>query len=395
MSDDESSVESSGDPAFVPVDPEALFAAAREERARIGRFNLAILGGTGVGKSSLVNAVFGDDVATTGVGLPVTKGVSYYTNKEESLGVWDFEGFEIGKSPGALVRENLRVIQDGPRIKHISAVWYCVASSSDRLTDADVEQIRALADAGYAVLIVLTKTSRARDFPGGPWKVSPQVERFAEWIARPSDSSGERIELPIAGIVLTAAIDQGKHGGPAHGLGELLETTLALSPDEAQEALVVAQRLSMPLKREAARKVIAASAAAAATTAAVPIPIADAVALAPIQFGMMGRTAAIYGLELKVMMSAQALAQLAAQIVGRALARGLIKLIPGVGSVINASVAAGLTTATGEGWLRLCEAVYAGKVKLDEIESAYKDFAPTVIQVINEVLKSRAKAGKA
>src|SRR5664279_3226129 len=79
------------------VDAAALLAAAAaKERGRIGRFNLAIVGGTGVGKSSLVNAIFDEPRAATGVGLPVTAGVSYYQSDSGSLGVWDFEGFEIG-----------------------------------------------------------------------------------------------------------------------------------------------------------------------------------------------------------------------------------------------------------------------------------------------------------
>lgn len=395
MAEKPEAAELNDEPEFNKIDPEALFASAAAEKERIGRFNLAILGGTGVGKSSLVNAVFGENIAPTGVGLPVTKGVSYYTNPEESLGVWDFEGFEIGNSPGELVSQNLRVIAEGPRKRHISAVWYCVSSTADRLTIPDIEQIRALSDAGFGVMVVMTKTARARDFPGAPWKPSKKVEEFGEWIANPVDREGNPIELPLAGIALTAAIDQGKHGGPAHGLSELLDMTLALAPDEAQEALVVSQRLSMPMKRSLARTAIGTAAAASAAAAAAPIPVADAITLAPIQLGVMGRVAAIYGLELKVMMSAQALGQLAVQIVGRALARSLLKLIPGAGMVISASVASALTTATGEGWMRLCEAVYVGKVKLDEIEQVYKDFAPSALQIVNEVLKARAKPAKA
>ena len=53
-----------------------------------------------MGKSSLVNAVFGRDLAKVGKGLPVTRGVQYY--HDDSLGIWDVEGFEIGStaSPG-------------------------------------------------------------------------------------------------------------------------------------------------------------------------------------------------------------------------------------------------------------------------------------------------------
>ena len=56
-----------------------VFEAAYHEQAqRIGRFNLAVFGKTGAGKSSLVNAVFGDTVAETGIGKPVTTGTTYY-----------------------------------------------------------------------------------------------------------------------------------------------------------------------------------------------------------------------------------------------------------------------------------------------------------------------------
>jgi len=74
---------------FLNLDPSEFIDANNQESSRIGRFNLAIVGPTGVGKSSLVNAVFGEDRAATGVGLPVTRGVQYYTDK--SLGIWDFD----------------------------------------------------------------------------------------------------------------------------------------------------------------------------------------------------------------------------------------------------------------------------------------------------------------
>ena len=44
----------------------------------LGRFNLAVFGNTGCGKSTLINAMFGDEVAKTGIGKPVTRGTHYY-----------------------------------------------------------------------------------------------------------------------------------------------------------------------------------------------------------------------------------------------------------------------------------------------------------------------------
>src|SRR5690606_19569099 len=67
-----------------------------EQAAKIGRFNLAVFGKTGVGKSTLINAVFGEDVAPTGIGEPVTMDGHLYVHRSGFLGLYDTRGLEIG-----------------------------------------------------------------------------------------------------------------------------------------------------------------------------------------------------------------------------------------------------------------------------------------------------------
>ncbi|MDR0481667.1 MAG: 50S ribosome-binding GTPase [Cellulomonadaceae bacterium] len=370
-----------------PIDNTPYLAESTTQRTSMGRFNLAIIGGTGVGKSSLVNAVFGQDRARTGLGLPVTRGIQYYTNS--TLGIWDFEGFEIGTSltPADHLRAGLAEIRTTPANQQISVVWYCVLAQSARLTPADISMIRELADQGLPVVLVLTKVRWNRNVITGARKPDDDATQFLTWLDAPCDENGNPISVPVRRVIPTSAAGpQGKHG-----LSELVAETLTLAPEGAKDAFRVAQRLSLPLKRAMARPVMAAATAAAAAAAVTPIPvIADSVALAPIQLGMMGRIAAIYELEIKSMLSTQALAQIAAQITGKALARSFIKLIPGAGSVINASVASALTASTGEAWIRLCEQVYMGKVDLSTMNSLWKDYAPTVMQVGKKLLEQRA-----
>ena len=68
-----------------------------KQNAAIGRFNLAIFGKTGVGKSTLINAIFGEEVARTGIGEPVTRGSHLYLDKIGHLGIVDTQGLEVGK----------------------------------------------------------------------------------------------------------------------------------------------------------------------------------------------------------------------------------------------------------------------------------------------------------
>lgn len=54
-----------GDVALAAQKSTPALAAAAKEQKRIGRFNLTILGTTGVGKSFLLNAAFGETKAAT------------------------------------------------------------------------------------------------------------------------------------------------------------------------------------------------------------------------------------------------------------------------------------------------------------------------------------------
>lgn len=371
------------------LDDKAFVQASSEAKSRYGRFNLAIVGASGVGKSSLVNAVFGRDWAKVGRGLPVTRGVHFYS--DDSLGIWDVEGFEIGSPipPDQQLRNHLDAIAAHPGDHQISVVWYCVKANDDRLTPADIAMIRELDARGLPVILVLTKVDWIKNPLTGHQSVAKDVEAFVDWLNDPVDpSTGERLRIPYRQVILTSTRD--KHGkGKGHGLGDLVTQTLDLAPERDKDAFRIAQRLNLPWKREMARPIIAAAAAAAAGAATVPLPVSDAVTLAPIQLTMMGRIAAIYDLEVKTMLSAGALAQFGVQVAGRALATSFLKLIPGAGIVVNAAVAGALTAATGESWLKICELLHTGKIDVRKLDQEWAKYAPSFMDVAKKMLERR------
>src|SRR3954453_16010176 len=96
--------------------------------ASLGRFNLAIFGKTGVGKSTLINAIFGAEVARTGIGEPVTRGSHLYLDRVGHLGIIDTQGVEIGRDSKAILSDLNDVIKTSrklPASEQIHVAWYC------------------------------------------------------------------------------------------------------------------------------------------------------------------------------------------------------------------------------------------------------------------------------
>lgn len=320
--------------------------------------NLAILGGTGVGKSTLVNSVFGEGLAATGIGRPVTSGVDFY--KRGDLGLYDFQGLESFASLKAFINDFRKTyrkrLKDDPE-NAIHAVWYCIKASDRRLDEQQEKVIRRLAaDMELPVFLVITQTPL---FPGRD--LDPDTAVFLRHIK-------DRY-LPIIGgeAVALAALDDDYTGTRAFGLEHLVRRTLEVVPEGRRAAFSAAQRVDADSKASQARKIVHRAAASAAAIAATPIPLADAPLLVGVQATMMARTAKVYDVRLSTTNAAKALAGVAATTVGRSLVGALVKMIPGAGSAINASVAGAITSGLGYAWLELCRRDWTGQISLESL----------------------------
>ncbi|GAA7193278.1 hypothetical protein ID0444_04810 [Helicobacter pylori] len=56
--------------------------------------NIFLMGATGVGKSSLINGFFGQEVAKVGIGKSLTQYLEKYVDEEKGLILWDTKGIE-------------------------------------------------------------------------------------------------------------------------------------------------------------------------------------------------------------------------------------------------------------------------------------------------------------
>ncbi len=341
----------------------------------IPRFNLAVLGNTGVGKSSLVNAIFGEIRAEVGVGAPVTQEVKPHDNEAGTLRLYDFPGFELGKhgrDPVSIIKDDLATIQKGPEEDRIHLAWFCWDQGTRRVEDAHRKAIAELRSRNIPVIGVVTKV---RD------DEMEDIREFGQWIRNNIDDLWSN-----DGGKPTICFTRSRT--PSAGLTRLLDETRAAADATFRDAIDAAQKLDAAKRRRAARGLIAAAAVSAAGAAAIPVPVGTAAVLAPIQLGMMGQVARMYGLSLKgVLGGGTALFQFALQLTGRAAAASLIKFIPGMGSVINATVASAWTYAAGEAWLFLCDGIASGKIDPNKVGPVLSYLQP----IIEFVLKSRLR----
>ena len=81
--------------------------AISERIKNLNRLNIIVAGKTGVGKSTLINAVFRDKLAETGIGRPVTSHMRKITKKGVPLSIYDTRGFELGKDVQNEVRKEI------------------------------------------------------------------------------------------------------------------------------------------------------------------------------------------------------------------------------------------------------------------------------------------------
>lgn len=307
-----------------------------------GKVNILIVGKAGVGKSTLVNAVFQGNLAETGDGRPVTKTTREIKKEGIPLSIFDTRGLEISEYKNT-IQELEKLIQDKGKSEdpneHIHIAWLCVMEGSRRIEDAEIKLAEML-DKYIPVIAVVTKSVSDNGFRQTVQELLPQTRNVVRVLAKET-------------------VLDGGYKIPEMGLENLVELTMTLVPETQRNAFAAAQRVSLNHKLQRAHTVVAGAAVTAGAAGAAPLPFSDALAIIPVQVSMLAGISAVWGLPLSTvflgMLVSGALTGSAGTVAGRAAVGALLKLIPGAGSaiggVINAGVAATLTTAFGEAYI--------------------------------------------
>lgn len=130
------------------------------------KYNVAVIGKTGVGKSSFINYLYGDKTCETGIGKPVTKnGFHAIETKIKGLPVtifdsWGLEADKWKEWSADLDAELKKRSADKPASDWFHSVFYCIQAGGARIEPADEKIIQKLLEEHYKISIVLTKADQ-------------------------------------------------------------------------------------------------------------------------------------------------------------------------------------------------------------------------------------------
>lgn len=355
---------------FIDIDKiaqEAIDAIA-EKIKNLNTLNIIVAGKTGVGKSTLINSVFRDKLAETGMGKPVTDHMRKISKKGIPLAIYDTRGFELGKEVQQQVKQEVvETISKGLATqdinKAIHCIWYCINTASNRVEPEEIEWIKELSKENQItqvpIIVVLTQSFSKKN----------------------ADAMRKMIldeNLDVVQVVPVLAEDyeiDDNYIAKSYGLDVLIHVMGEALPDELMDALQNVQIASLAEKKKRAQAAIAAATLVATGEGAVPIPFSDCALLIPTQLGMIASITVIFGFDVnKSILTAflsSTLGAGGATLLGKTVVSNLVKLIPGVGTVaggaISAATAGVLTAALGEAYIGIMTLVFNGEMSIDDL----------------------------
>ena len=361
--------------------------AINEKIQNLSTLNIIVAGKTGVGKSTLINAVFKDELAETGMGRPVTNHMRKITKKDIPLAIYDTRGFELGKDVQEDVKKEVfdtinKGLATNDINKAIHCIWYCINTASNRIEPEEIQWLRELSKENQVtqvpIIVVLTQSISKKNAE----KMRQMILDENLDIIQVIPVLAKDFEIEDVGVV------------KSFGLERLIEVMGEALPEELLDTLQHVQIASLSEKKRRASKVVATAALAATGQGAAPIPFADAALLIPTQVGMIASITVIFGFDVNKSVITALLSSTigsgGATLLGRAVVANILKLLPAAGSIAGGAISAGtagvITAALGSAYIAFMELVYKGEMNIEDLSS--KEGKETIANIFKENLKN-------
>ncbi|GAA9422555.1 hypothetical protein BTM429_07210 [Helicobacter pylori] len=259
----------------------------------------------------------------------------------------------------------------------IDVAYLCVKETSSRVEEREKELLNLTKEWNIPTIVIFTNTQE---------KAGDAFVKEAQKIINEEWGFGGFVRAYVR--VNSVAYSLRGIEVPVEGLKELVDETkkcLIDAKKNKEKHFLLIQKANIQARKQAmideGKTIIH---VAVGTAGLIPIPfISDALAIAPIQAGMIYKMNDAFGMDLEDSVVASLITGLlgvtAVVQVGRTLANGLLKFIPVVGSVAGGATAVIITEGIGFAYLKALKTCFndeIGEVKLpamDTIKSFFKE----------------------
>lgn len=348
----------------------------KDELEKMIPVNIMVIGKTGVGKSTLINNIFREKLAETGIGKPVTRHLRKISKQGIPINIYDTRGIELDEKTQQEVRDEInneihRINKENNAKEYIHIIWYCINAQSNRIENYEVNWIKELSEK-LPVIVVLTQSifSKSKELEKMINDLNCDISGIQRIVAEPFEEENFRID--------------------SFGLKELVEMAYDILPEGVKRSFNNAQKVHIQRKVEEARTWSLGYITSSFGVGFTPIPFADAAILGPMQVGMIAHITTIFGVKLEKSLLTSIVSSLAgvtgATFLGRTIVANLFKLFPGVGTIagglISGSTAAVVTTGLAFSYIEAMRIV---------AENEYKGIKTSNEEIQNKIKKEFSK----
>ncbi len=295
---------------------------------------IALVGDVNAGKSSSINALLADDLVSVGAKPGETVEIQEIYYKDNIVFV-DTPGLDD------VMKENSE--KTLAYYKQSDVILFYLNAAGTVLSDNELKTLQVIEKTNEDIIVVLNKIDAADDIPA-------LVNYIDEKIG------GKYPVIPISSRT-------------GENLPELQDAIINILQEKSKDLLLGKE---LKDKGRIANKWILQAGATASGIGAIPMPGADFIPLVGIQVSLIVRLSTLYD---KPVSKANAKELILATIVGnlgRTAFRQIVKVIPGAGSVVGASVAGATTVALGHA----VKYMHENDIKLSsrQLKKTYKQY---------------------